>query len=124
MLSYVISGTVVQIIGTFSQFYGHFKVMMNWYELNPKDGHRVARSISVGLPVDNVIKSQRGTIMGHVVPEADREVTPLPLAFTKQSSVTATPVGFTHPVDLRESAGTKSRKPFASEPFTDIKELP
>lgn len=80
--------------------------MMLWFKLNPSDGHRVARSIRVGLPVKSDQESQGKNEVadGHAVPEADREVVPLPLAFTKQNSVFADAVDFSYPIDLGESS--------------------
>ena len=69
-------------------------MMMRWYEEHPVDGNAIARSIRVGLPADAETGGDRGAHdgvemvtprldapeLGHVVPEADREVKKEPLS--------------------------------------------
>ncbi len=73
-------------------------MMMQWYSDHPVDGIEVARSISVGLPPDattpngeqqpNQPKKEEPEV-GHVVPEADREVQKEPLSVARISSIPA-----------------------------------
>ena len=41
------------VVFTGLQWWSHKNMMMRWYAEHPKDGHGVARSISVGLPPDD-----------------------------------------------------------------------
>ena len=62
---------------------------MRWYLEHPVDGNAVARAISVGLPPDAApagVVSERPQV-GHVVPEADREVQSQPLSVARRSSI-------------------------------------
>ena len=71
---YVTSMAIIFI--TVSQFCCHKSMLMRWYKDNPADGFAVARSISVGLPLDatNDQVTANDPQVGHAVPEADREV--------------------------------------------------
>lgn len=66
-------------------------MMMKWYQEHPIDGIEVARSISVGLPPDT--EAQQTEVnqpqVGHIVPEADREVKKVPLSIARISSIPA-----------------------------------
>ena len=68
-------------------------MIMRWYEENPIDGQEVARSISVGLPPDPPEESARQITdkeepeIGHIIPEADREVERERLSVKRNSSI-------------------------------------
>ena len=67
-------------------------MMMKWYLEHPIDGIEVARSISVGLPPDDTEGQQTEVNqlqVGHIVPEADREVKKVPLSIARISSIPA-----------------------------------
>ena len=76
-------------------FLAHYSVMIHWYEMNPLDGHRIARNIQVGLPPDpkatEPVKDDLGHMVykGFKVPEADREVVKTPLVMLKNEAVPA-----------------------------------
>jgi len=71
--------------------------MFNWYQYNPTDGKLVARAIQVGLPPEqppiDLAEAEEGVELGHIVPEADREVTQTPIAFARSLSIEGIPVG-------------------------------
>lgn len=81
--------------------------MIRWYAEHPLDGQIVARSISVGLPADTPAaedfdrpaQNTDRPNLGHVVPEADREVSRAPLSQARKSSIPA--------VDLDEMSSLK-----------------
>ena len=64
-------------------------MMMLWYAENPIDGNIVARSISVGLPLDQINEPSNAPQLGQVVPEADREVKKEPLRVARSTSIPA-----------------------------------
>ena len=37
---------------TLTNFFCHYRLMMQWWLQNPKDGRQIARKIQVGIPVD------------------------------------------------------------------------
>ena len=72
---------------------GLIQTMLTWYELYRSDGLRPARKIKVGIP-DNA-RSQEpdedgsNIDLGHVIPEADREVSQVPSAFIRDLKIAA-----------------------------------
>ena len=80
-------------------------MIIRWLAEHPLDGHVVARSISVGLPADSKAAEDferpkdDQPFMGHVVPEADREVSKAPLSQARKSSIPG--------VDLEEMSSLK-----------------
>ena len=62
------------IINTPTQYMSYYLMMMQWYKENPSDGLRVARAMRVGLPLKDDTRLVDGEILGHAVPEADREI--------------------------------------------------
>ena len=65
------------IINTPTQYMTYYVMMMQWYKENPSDGLRVARAMRVGIPVKHDTRLVAGEVLGHAVPEADREISAL-----------------------------------------------
>ena len=82
------------VIASGLNFTGHYLMMMEWYQENPKDGFKIARNIKVGLRVE---EDRRGveadTAIGQIIPEADREVNAKSSSFALSQTVTALPMG-------------------------------
>ena len=82
------------VIASGLNFTGHYLMMMEWYQENPKDGFKIARNIKVGL---RVAEDRRGveadTAIGQIIPEADREVNAKSSSFALSQTVTALPIG-------------------------------
>ena len=80
---------------TFMQYTCHYRLMMQWYSENPKDGKQFARKIQVGIPPNASESYQandpQSVSIGLTVPEADREVRSQPLAISKRNAVPAVP---------------------------------
>ena len=71
--------------------------MIKWYRENPLDGKQIARAIQVGIPPEgdpngpNDCPENDAVSMGHMVPEADREVRSQPLAISMVFAVPGLP---------------------------------
>ena len=91
---------------------GHSVLMLEWYEKNPIDGLKIARSIKVGHRVDKneELECEDDTAFGRTVPEADREVYKDSASLTKVNQIVkATPTDGREDVDydLSQSAPYK-----------------
>ena len=84
-------GSGCLMVLTILQYFSHYNMMMRWYDENPIDGQEVARSISVGLPPEApdpiLLSHNRQPQIGHIVPEADREVQKEHLSVKRHSSI-------------------------------------
>ena len=83
-----------QVFLTLAQYFSNYRLIMRWYEDNPKNTNQRARAIQVGVPLSGstVIDRETGQGEGVAVPEADRDAHTTPLYNVKKNAIPGIPL--------------------------------
>ena len=74
-----------------AQYVSSFFMMIRWYRENPIVDYKFTRSIKVGI-APGYISDKLGVEEGYIIPEADRNKSPMSMRFCKQHSVPGIPI--------------------------------
>ena len=83
-----------QVFLTVAQYFSNYRLIMRWYQDNPKVNNSRARAIQVGVPASGstIVDGATGLGEGMAVPEADRDVHVRPIYNDKKIAIPAIPL--------------------------------